>query len=111
MLARLERGLVAELRCDFRRYYSCSYDETPTFEAIDLIRGLPDGSLYVSRKDYSRSWSDWKHALADIQDEIIMLFYASRGAENPPRVTRPNMVIDRVKADKKRKEVRKRLKS
>ena len=97
------------MRCDFRRFYSCSYDETPTLEAIDLIRGLPDGSLYASRVDYSRSWSDWKHALADIQDEIIMLYYASRGAENPPKVTRPHMVVARQKAEEKRQEVRNRL--
>lgn len=92
-LADLERGLVAELRHDFRRYYGCSYDDVPEDEAVDLIEMLPDGSRYVAARYPLRVWGDERNMNADILDAIKELtwffFYDRAKAPSPPRVIRP----------------------
>lgn len=99
------------MRHDFRAYYGCSYDEVSVEEAIDLIRTLPDGSLYVADRYPRRAWSDWKHALADIQDQISLFFYLPRGVkvQDIPRVVRPKDVIDAKEARESAAQVRKRI--
>lgn len=73
-----------------------------TDEAIDLIYSLPQGTHYIASKNNVLSWTDWKHALADIQDDIRM----SRGL---PRVIRPADIEANRRARKKSHETRKQI--
>lgn len=60
---------------------------------------LPPGSLYVSAIKPELSWPKWRHAIADLQDDLWAVAFARAGcAGEPPHVTRPAEVIERVKA-------------
>ncbi|WP_165247471.1 hypothetical protein [Adlercreutzia sp. ZJ141] len=90
---------MRELRHDFRRVYGVSYDEVPTDEAIDLVLTLPPGSLYVRVTRPQDSWPEWRHAAADIQDELWRIAYAQAGVKsNPPQTFRPADIVENARA-------------
>lgn len=59
-----------QLRCDFRRYYGCSFDEVDVGECLDLVDGLPDGSMYVRAVCPSRAWTESRVLAIDLMQEI-----------------------------------------
>ncbi len=102
----LEKGCKRELRHDFRRYYSCSYDDVGVDEALDLVLTLPQGSLYISKKYPQHSWSEAKEISADIRDWIAQLAFAMRGLTNPPHIIRPADAIADAKSKEKARKAR-----
>lgn len=111
-LAEVEKGSVRELRHDFRAYYGCRYDDVEADEALDLIATLPDGSLYVSKRNPSRSWTPQREAVACLQDTLLEIACAQAGIKDePPRVTRPRDVVARRSARRKAAAVRERIAS
>ena len=75
-------------------HYHVSYDDVPTHEAIDLIRTLPQGSLYVSAIHPEFSWTREREWLADVQDtiyEVNNCVYA--GTDERYKVTRPRDLV------------------
>lgn len=99
------------LRHDFRTIYHCSYDEVPIDEAIDLIRTLPDGCMYVSATNPARSWTKERQMLADLQDDLYAMFALSNGAprDRIPHVIRPAERLNNARAHNKAKQTRKRI--
>lgn len=90
---------MRELRHDFRREYSCSYDEVSINEAIDLIFTLPTGSLYMKAINPALAWPAWRHAIADVQDDLWAIAFARAGcSSDPPRVPRPGDMVRRKQA-------------
>ena len=98
------------LRHDFRRVYSCSYDELRNEEEVlDLIATLPDGSLTISKMYPARSWEKWQHSLANIQDQLFMLLcHMPKGVE-APHVERPQDIINRQRAKAQSRKVSEQL--
>lgn len=82
---------MRELRCDFRRYYGCSYDEVPVEECLDLVWGLPDGSLYVAATCPPRAWSEQRQLAADIREAAAGMWPRGLIDEGgaPSRLPRP----------------------
>ncbi len=107
----MEDGRVRELRHDFRRYYSTSYDEVPTGEAVDLIATLPRGSLYRSSLVDFGEMTDEDERAADLIDEMrrIEQFMATGSTEGAPTVTRPRHLRAAAAEAKRAKEARKRI--
>ncbi len=98
---------MRELRHDFRAVYGTSYDSVPTDEAIDLIKTLPDGSLYVCATEPLRSWTPERHRFADVVDAINHLtwaaYYNHDKVPYPPTTVRPADVAAREAQRKRRK--------
>lgn len=104
---------MRELRHDFRRYYSCCYDEVDADEALDLIASLPNGSRFVASKDPLRSWSDERVFASDIIDAITEAACIIRGIDLSlaPKVVRPADIYARSKAAQKASAMRERIDS
>ncbi|TNU89386.1 hypothetical protein FIC87_11345 [Eggerthella lenta] len=78
--------------------YGCCYDEVPADEAVDLVLTLPPGSLYMRSAHPELAWPDWRHAVADLQDDMWAIACARSGVQDPPRVARPAELVERRKA-------------
>lgn len=85
------------------------YDDVEPDEAIDLVRTLPPGSLYVAKKRPDLAWSEARELAADIRDDIIAAAYALRGVDGAPRVVRPSDIVARRAASSRAREVRKKI--
>lgn len=77
-------------------------------EAIDLIRGLPDGSAWVARTFPLRAWSQERHRDADLLDAVeFLVWYVAMDKHmvpSPSRVVRPSdMLARRAEAERKRR--------
>ena len=108
-LARLEDGKVPLLRHDFRACYHVRYEDVCASEAVDLIKTLPSGSLYVRETQPARAWPEWREALADMRDDMRALVYALRGIEDFPHVVRPADIVLRAAAADRSASVRERI--
>ncbi|MBR3318769.1 MAG: hypothetical protein IKG21_13215 [Atopobiaceae bacterium] len=101
---------MRELRHDFRTCYHVAYDDVPVAEAIDLIRSLPDGSLYVAATEPERAWSELKQRTADVVDAIWLLVWANsmdhEKMPEPQRVTRPKDVAARQRQRERQRRAR-----
>lgn len=90
---------MRELRHDFRAVYRLRYEDVPTAEAIDLIKTLPPGSMYVAATDPLRAWSESRHHAADVVDALSVVAWTlgayDETVTEPPRVTRPRDVLAR----------------
>lgn len=73
-------------------------------EALDLIRTLPRGSMYVSKLYPQFSWSKEREAIADLQDTLLRFLYGE-GA----RVIRPGDIAAQKQAAAKAKQTKKRI--
>lgn len=73
-------------------------------EALDLIRTLPRGSMFVSKLYPQYSWSPEREAIADIQDTILQFLYGDEA-----KVTRPADIVARKRAVKKAEKVKKKI--
>lgn len=106
---------MAELRQDFRRYYGCRYDDVAVDEAIDLIRGLPDGSAWVARTFPLREWSEEHHRDADLLDAVeFLVWYIAMDKQkvpSPTRVVRPGDAIARRLEDERKRRVKSSVES
>lgn len=87
----------------------------PVDEAIDLIRMLPQGSLWRGARWPEMSWSTEQHDLADIKD-LLKLWIWSNGVygpdlESPPRTVRPAHIVDLGRAKHESRRVKEILTS
>lgn len=57
---------------------------------MDLIRGLPDGSAYVSAVAPARSWSEARACAALVVDELDDIWQAHCGVEPIDRAYHPH---------------------
>lgn len=98
--------------------YGCSYDETATDEALDLIAMLPDGSRYLAALSPLKAWTNSECRLADIVDglsALTQMLSDKRTTENAPKVKRPwdeyvkrvNRTVQRLKAASIRNRIEK----
>ena len=104
----LERGLVRELRHDFRSEYHVCYDEVDAGEAVDLIKTLPRGSAYRAALDVADSWPDWRYEMAAVRDCLLNLMWraALTPTEESPHVPRPAEVVSAAAKRAKSKQVK-----
>lgn len=58
-------------------------------ECLDLVSGLPDGSMFVSASAPSRSWSERRQLANDIMDTMSDIWQARCGVEPHERQRRP----------------------
>lgn len=94
-----------ELRCDFRRYYGCSFDEVEVGECLDLVDGLPDGSLYVRAVYPARAWSERRVLATEIRQTLLDVFEAGHGVPEDKRTRIPRPWDELVReANEKRLE-------
>ena len=76
--------------------YGCAYDEVPADEALDLVLTLPPGSLYVRSRHPEHAWPEWRHAVADLQDDLWAIAFAQAGVQSEsPRTPRPADAAER----------------
>lgn len=85
----MEESHLSQLRCDFRRVYGCSFDEVPVDECLDLVHGLPDGSLYVSSVAPSRAWTETRQLACDVMDMMSDIWQARCGVDEHRRKRLP----------------------
>lgn len=103
---------MCELRHDFRTYYHVKYEDVEPDEAIDLIRTLPQGSLYRGAKNPVNSWTEQQYVYADILDSLNTIAWRLYGCPKkaqPKAITRPADAVARRKAAAKAKEVKRRI--
>lgn len=58
-------------------------------ECIDLVRGLPDGSLYVSAAAPSRAWTEARQLAVDVMDMMGDIWQARCGVDKARRERLP----------------------
>lgn len=58
-------------------------------ECLDLVRGLPDGSLYVSAVAPSRSWTEPRQLAYDVMDMMSDIWQARCGVDENRRERLP----------------------
>lgn len=58
-------------------------------ECLDLVRGLPDGSAYVSAVAPSRSWTERRQLATDVMDLIMDVWQARCGVDSHARTRLP----------------------
>ncbi len=80
-----------------------------TAEALDLLRGLPPGSEYVSGERPALSWTPEREAIADLQDTVLAAAAGLAGSADAPHVTRPRDLAARREASRKARSVRERI--
>lgn len=79
----------------------------PADEAVDLVLTLPAGSLYMRAVRPELAWPDWRHAVADLQDDLWAVAFARAGAAGePPRITRPADAVERRRAEERARKAR-----
>ena len=79
--------------------YGCAYDEVPADEALDLVLTLPPGSRYVRSRHPEHAWPEWRHAVADLQDDLWAIAFAQAGVQSEsPRTPRPADAAERRRA-------------
>lgn len=100
-LALWRKGHRAELRADFRRFYSCRYDEVERaspLEAADLAFFLPRGSAFKAALDPSMAWTDEQVLLAEAVNAIGRLGGAKKPLVKIPKPKRgkakPSVSVD-----------------
>lgn len=81
---------------------------------MSLIRTLPDGSLYVAKHDADRAWSEQRSEFAEVRDLLYAILWRGGAypayTDEPPHVVRPAEVAERVRVERKRLEVKDKLK-
>ena len=100
MLARLARTRLAELRADFRQYYSVGLCELgaslPVSEAADLAAQLPAGSRCATPEGEAPGWDDSVWLLARAEHALRVLAWqptaAARDGEGFPEMVTPRAV-------------------
>lgn len=103
---------MPELRADFRRLYHVRYDDVDPAEAVDLVRMLPQGSLYLAALDPHLGWRHEEHELADLCDGLSRLTHMlsdARTTEGAPLVERPGQREDAEAAVARSRRIRRRI--